>query len=41
MEATNGTDATVRLAETHISILIFTGERVYKGPLPSRRYAMS
>ena len=36
MEATNGTDATVRLAETHISILIFTGERVYKIHKPVR-----
>ena len=36
MEATDGTDATVRLAETHISILIFTGERVYKIHKPVR-----
>ena len=36
MEATNGTDPTVRLAETHISILIFTGERVYKIRKPVR-----
>ena len=36
MEATNGTDSTVRLAETHISILIFTGERVYKIRKPVR-----
>ena len=30
MEPTNGTTATVRIAETHISILIFAGDKVYK-----------
>ena len=30
MEPTNGTTPTVRIVETHISILIFAGDKVYK-----------
>ena len=36
MEATSGTYPTLRIAETHISILIFAGDKVYKVRKPVR-----
>ena len=36
MEPTNGAHSQLRIAETHISILVFVGDRVYKIRKPVR-----